>query len=85
MEDRIADELHYYNTVERPAMEELMITFYDNQFIRIDAAGLTPEQITDAVQCRIKSDDDLPLRPLAIQIEGGGDFKSLLTEGLEEN
>ncbi len=30
MEDRIKEELHYYNTVERPAMEELLINFYDN-------------------------------------------------------
>jgi hypothetical protein len=29
-------------------------------------------------------DQTLPLRPLAIQIEGGGDFKSLLTEGIED-
>jgi YHS domain-containing protein len=27
----------------------------------------------------------LPLRPIAKQIEGAGDFKSLLTEGIEEN
>ena len=46
---------------------------------------MTPDEITDSVVCRIKSDNDLPLRPLAIQIEGASDFKSLLTEGLEEN
>ena len=66
-------------------MEELLINFYDNQYIKLDSAGLTPDELTDAVTCRVKLDDDLPLRPLAILIEGGGDFKSLLTEGLEEN
>jgi YHS domain-containing protein len=40
---------------------------------------LTPSQI------KLKPDEGLPLRPLAVQIEGAGDFKSLLTEGLEEN
>jgi hypothetical protein len=30
MEDQIKEELHYYNTVERPAMEELLINFYEN-------------------------------------------------------
>jgi hypothetical protein len=30
-------------------MEELLINFYDDQFIRLDAAGLTPEELTDAV------------------------------------
>lgn len=29
-EERIKDELHYYNTVERPAMEELLINFFDS-------------------------------------------------------
>lgn len=80
------EELHYYNTVERPAMEELLINFYDNQYIKIDSAGLTPDELTETVSCKIKPDESLPLRPLAIHIEGGaGDYKSLLTEGLEEN
>lgn len=66
-------------------MEELLINLFDNQYIKLDSAGLTPDELVECVQCRIKPDDDLPLRPLAIQIEGGGDYKSLLTEGLEEN
>ena len=86
MDEQIKEEMHYYNTVERPAMEDLLINFYDNQYIKLDSAGMTPDELTDAVQCRIKADDDLPLRPLATLIEGGaGDFKALLTEGLEEN
>lgn len=48
-EDRIKEELHYYNTVERPAMEELLINFYDNQYIKLDSAGLTPDEITECV------------------------------------
>lgn len=82
-DERIRNELTHYNTVERPAIEELLINFHEDQFIRLDAAGLTPEQITDAVQCRLKTEESLPLRPLAIQIEGSGDFKSLLTEGID--
>jgi hypothetical protein len=66
-------------------MEELLINFYENQYIKLDSAGLTPDELTDAVTCRVKPDDDLPLRPLAVVIEGAGDYKSLLTEGLEEN
>lgn len=65
-EERIKEELVYYNTVERPAMEELLINFYENQYIKIDAAGLTPDELTDTAQCRLKLEDDLPLRPLAI-------------------
>jgi YHS domain-containing protein len=84
-EERIRMELTHYNTVERPAIEELLINFHEDQFIRLDAAGLVPDELADAVQWRLKTDEGLPLRPLALQIEGAGDFKSLLTEGLEEN
>lgn len=66
-------------------MEELLISLYDNQYIKVDAASLTPEEVTECVACKIKFDDALPLRPVATVIEGGNDFKSLLTEGVEEN
>jgi|LauGreDrversion4_2_1035121.scaffolds.fasta_scaffold606514_2 YHS domain-containing protein len=75
----------HYNTVERPAIEELLINFHEDQFVRLDAAGLTPDEIVDACQSRLKTDENLPLRPLPIQIENAGDFKSLLSEGVEEN
>ena len=81
-EEKIKEELHYYNTVERPAMEELLINFYESQYIKLDVGGLTPDEMLECVSSRIVSDDDLPLRPLAIQIEGASDFKSLLTEGV---
>lgn len=84
-EDQITDELTYYNTVERAGMEELMINLYDTQYIKVDAAGLTPDEITEQVTFKIKPEQALPLRPLALVIEGAGDFKGLLTEGLEEN
>ncbi len=29
-DEQIKEELHYYNTVERPAMEELLINFFEN-------------------------------------------------------
>lgn len=83
-DDRVRIELTHYNTVERPAMEELLVNFHEDQFIRLETAGFTPDELTESVQCRLKNDETLPLRPLAIQIEGAGDFKSLLTEGVEE-
>jgi hypothetical protein len=46
---------------------------------------LTPTELLECAAVKIKVDDDTPLRPLAIVIEGGNDYKSLLTEGLEEN
>jgi hypothetical protein len=65
-EDRIRAELAHYNSVERPAIEELLINFYEDQFIRLEAAGLTPDQLADSVQIRLKPDEGLPLRPLPI-------------------
>ena len=65
-------------------MEEVLINLFDNQYIKVDAASLTPEEITDCVQCKVKLDDSLPLRPIPQVIKGGSDFKSLLTEGVEE-
>ena len=43
MDDRIEEELSYYNTVERSSMEELLMNLYDNQYIKLDSAGLTPD------------------------------------------
>lgn len=67
-------------------MEELLINFYEDQFIRLDAAGLNPDELADSIQSRLKPDDGLPLRPLPVQIEGGSEenYLQLLTEGLEE-
>lgn len=84
-DENIREELTYYNSMERPAMEEFMLNLYDSQYIRVDSAGLTPDELTSCVVCKIKPDQDLPLRPIATQIENGSDFKSLLSEGLEEN
>lgn len=42
-DERVRSELTHYNTVERPAIEELLINFHEDQFIRLDAAGLTPD------------------------------------------
>ena len=65
-------------------MEEILINLLHNQYIKLDCSGHTPIELLEAASSRIKFDDDLPLRPLPIVIEGGSDYKSLLTEGLEE-
>jgi hypothetical protein len=56
MDDRIREELNYYNTMERPAMEELLLSLFDNQYIKIDSAGLTPDELLACVACRITPD-----------------------------
>lgn len=51
----------------------------------MDAAGLIPDEVNEQVSIKIKPEESLPLRPLATIIEGGSDYKGLLTDGLEEN
>jgi len=49
----------------------------------VEAAGLTPEELALTVTSKIHPYDSDPLTPVATIIEGGGDFKGLLTEGIE--
>jgi len=58
MEDGIAEELHNYNKVEKSTMDEILMGLFDNQYIKIDSAGLTPDELTDCVACRIQPDED---------------------------
>ena len=78
----LQEELHYYNQHERPSFDDHVVKLSYNQYLRIDSAGLTPEQLTDSVVCRIKG--DRPLRPLAVPLEADGDLKALLTQGMDE-
>ena len=52
--------------------------------MKVEAAGLTPDELALTVTTRIKPFDSDTLTPVATIIEGAGDFKSLLTEGIEE-
>jgi hypothetical protein len=36
------DELIHYNQVERPAIDDLLVKLFNNQYIKLDSAGLTP-------------------------------------------
>jgi hypothetical protein len=82
--DRFLQELDYYSNIERPAMDDFIINCYDQTYIKIDIAGLTPNEVCETVKFRLKSDESAPLRPIGKVIEEpSGDYKSLLTEGIE--
>jgi hypothetical protein len=66
MEDAIREELLYYNSIERPSMEDLLLNMYDNQYLKVDSAGLTPDEICSSIVSRIQPDSSLPLRPIAL-------------------
>lgn len=83
----ILSEIDHYigNEGERKACSFFIDEMYDSTYIRIDSAGLSPDEVCQAVTFRLKPKVSEPLRPIAKIIEGGGDFKSLLTdEGNEE-
>ena len=50
----IKDELNYYNSVERSSMEEILINLYENQYIKINSGGLSPDIIQDIIISRVK-------------------------------
>ena len=83
----VLSEIDYYKNPEgeRKACHIFIEELFDSTFIKIDAAGLNPTELSEAVAFRVKPKNSEPLRPIAKIIEGGGDIKSLLTdEGNEE-
>jgi hypothetical protein len=77
-------ELTHYNQTERPSIDDLIVKLNNQQYIKIESAGLTPDQLLDVASCRIQERPEIPLRPLPKQLEGAGDFKACLTEPLVE-
>ena len=66
-------------------MEDFIQKLHNHQFLKLDAAGLQPEEIADACEWRLRPDETIPLRPIPKQLEGGSDFKALLTDPLFED
>lgn len=78
-------EVEYYNMHERNIFDEFIVKLYDSTYIKVDMAGLTPDELTESVLVRIKPNSAEPLRPIAHIIEdGAGSFKELLTAGMED-
>jgi hypothetical protein len=50
---------------ERPAMDDLIIRLYEHQYLRLDSAGLTVQELADAAEWRLRPDSTVPLRPAA--------------------
>jgi hypothetical protein len=83
----ILSEIDHYSASEgeRRDASAFIDEMFDSTYVKIDAAGLNPIELCEAVAFRVKPKVSEPLRPVAKIIEGGGDFKSLLMdEGNEE-
>lgn len=68
---------------ERKFFDQFIGKLCYSAYIPINAAGLTPDELAEAVTYRLKPNVSEPLTPVAIVIEGGSDFKGLLTEGID--
>lgn len=78
-------EVEYYNRSERHIFDEFIVKLYDTTYIKVDIAGMTPDELTSTLMVRMKANSSEPLRPIAYIIEDGASgFKELLTTGLNE-
>ena len=78
-------EVEHYNMRERNIFDEFIVKLYESTYIKVDMAGLTPDELCETVICRMKQNSAEPLRPIAHIIEdGAGSFKELLTAGMED-
>jgi hypothetical protein len=82
----ISDELAHYNANERPALDDMLVRLYNHQYLKLDSAGLIPDELADAAAWRLREDESIPLRPIGRGWPEGGpaDFRACLTEALEE-
>jgi hypothetical protein len=76
----INEEIAHYNANERPALDDMLVRLYNHQYLKLDSAGLHPNEIADATEWRLRTDSTVPLLLEAEILEGGaGDFKGALT------
>ena len=83
--EQIQAELTHFNANEKAQLDDLVTKMYNNQFLKLDAAGLAPEVIADSCEQFIRTDSTVPLRPIARKLEGAGDLKACLTDPLSED
>lgn len=82
----VTEELQHYAAAERPALDDMIVRLHNHQYLKLDAAGRTPEALADSAGQLLRPDETVPLRPVPIQPEAeAGDFKALLTDPMGEN
>lgn len=84
-QEYINRELEHWHQQEKQQLDDLLVRLYNHQYLKLECTGLTPEEIADSAEWRIRPDKTVPLRPVPQQLEGGGDFKAILTDPLVED
>jgi YHS domain-containing protein len=82
--DTFLEELEHYATIERPAVDDLICNLFEHTFIKLDVAGMDPDEIAATVKFRLQNDESAPLRPIGRVIQDpSGAFKDLLQDGFD--
>lgn len=74
-------ELRHYVTLERPNLDDFLMKLNNDQFLKLDCAGKTPDEILASASWLIQPDTSIPLKPKPVKVEGG-DFAALLTDAI---
>ena len=82
--ERINREVEYYKGEHRVSFDEFIHELFVSTYVKLDVAGMTPDELAESVMARLKPNSAVPLRPIAHVIEDGGSFKDLLTAGIDD-
>lgn len=81
----LQEELLQWQEEKKAQIDDFIVKLHNHQYLKIDVAGLTPDECVDSIQCIVRPDETVPLRPIAMQPPNeAGDFKGLLSEPLKE-
>jgi hypothetical protein len=50
----VIEELTHYNANERPALDDMLVKLFNHQYLKLDSAGLTPDELADSAAWRVK-------------------------------
>lgn len=78
-------EIDNYAEEKKHQLDDFVMRLHNHQFLKLDSAGLLPEELADSCECILRPDETVPLRPTAVMPENeAGDFKALITDPMKE-
>lgn len=72
-EDHINEELLNYGT-QRSSMEDFLMKLHNDQYLKIDASGKTPNELCASAQWLVQKDASVPLKPAPKELRDMGDL-----------
>lgn len=81
--DQINREISFYSNIKKTLIDEFVRLLNVGSYLKVDSAGMTPDELCEAVLAKFKPNKNTPLRPVAKQIEEAGSFKDCLMAGID--